>query len=487
MAAGSPTLQADRTGRAPLTGAPLTVLCPPDRALAERDGADAVVVRDRRFRRGLVAADLAAAALAGLVAVQLAGLEPTAFAVLLLPVVVLAAKLQGLYERDELLVHKTTLDEVPRVVQLAGIHLVAAWALDGLLFGDPLTKAQGLLLFGVLAAAGPAFRWLARAGARRVTARERLLLVGDEATHRRIHDRLRTHRLPCVLVGRLDTANRDGVAALGDEGLAHLVRDLDVHRLLVVPDEHNPAATLELVRAAKATGTRVSLVPRVLDVVGSAVVFDHPSGMFLLGVRRFGLTRSSRALKRAVDLAGAGLLLLAAAPVLLVAAVAIRLDSPGPVLFGQTRVGRDGRRFRIWKLRTMVRDAEARKDELRALAGPGLFKLDDDPRVTRVGRVLRRTNLDELPQLLNVLRGEMSLVGPRPLVLDEDRAITGHDRFRLQLKPGMTGPWQVLPDERVPLAEMVKIDVLYAGCWSVWTDVKLLLRTIPHVLARRGR
>ena len=134
----------------------------------------------------------------------------------------------------------------------------------------------------------------------------------------------------------------------------------------------------------------------------------------------------------------------------------------------------------------MVGDADARKDELRSIneAGNGLFKVTDDPRVTRVGRFLRATSLDELPQLLNVLRGEMSLVGPRPLVIDEDAQIVGLDRSRLHLTPGMTGPWQVL-GTRVPMQEMVAIDYLYVASWSMWLDLKLLLRTVRHV-ARRG-
>jgi lipopolysaccharide/colanic/teichoic acid biosynthesis glycosyltransferase len=135
----------------------------------------------------------------------------------------------------------------------------------------------------------------------------------------------------------------------------------------------------------------------------------------------------------------------------------------------------------------MIRDAEARKAEL-ALhnEADGLFKIADDPRITRVGRMLRRSSLDELAQLLNVLRGDMSLVGPRPLVLDEDALITGADRHRLELTPGMTGHWQIAGSSRVPLHEMVKIDYLYVAGWSLWSDMKILLRTVPYMLARRG-
>jgi lipopolysaccharide/colanic/teichoic acid biosynthesis glycosyltransferase len=206
----------------------------------------------------------------------------------------------------------------------------------------------------------------------------------------------------------------------------------------------------------------------------------------MLGVPPFGLTRSSRTLKRVFDLVAGTIAFIAIAPVMAGIAAAIRLDSRGPVLFRQIRVGRDGRHFHIYKFRSMEVGADSLKDELRDLSevGEGMFKITDDPRVTRVGRLLRRASLDELPQIFNVLRGEMSLVGPRPLVTDEDAQVLGLDRSRLHLTPGMTGPWQIL-GARVPMQEMVGIDYLYVASWSLWLDLKVLLRTVRHV-ARSG-
>ena len=169
--------------------------------------------------------------------------------------------------------------------------------------------------------------------------------------------------------------------------------------------------------------------------------------------------------------------------------LAVKLTSRGPVFFSQKRIGRQGEVFKMLKFRSMVVGADRAKEALRALneAEGGLFKIDEDPRVTRVGRLMRRTSLDELPQLLNVLRGEMSLVGPRPLVPDEDALIEGWQRRRLAVKPGMTGLWQIFGSARIPMHEMVKIDYLYGANWSIWLDMKILLRTIPYILGRNGQ
>jgi lipopolysaccharide/colanic/teichoic acid biosynthesis glycosyltransferase len=214
----------------------------------------------------------------------------------------------------------------------------------------------------------------------------------------------------------------------------------------------------------------------MLEVVGSSVEFEDLDGVNVLAVRRFGLTRSSRLVKRVMDLGAGTLMWVLLLPVLLGISLAVKADSRGPLFFRQRRVGCGGEIFELLKFRTMVADAESQKADLQDLnEAEGLFKIADDPRITRVGRFLRRTSLDELPQLMNVLRGEMSLVGPRPLVLDEDERVEG-----------MTGRWQVLGSARVPLQEMVQLDYLYVANWSLWGDVKILLRTLPFVLGRRG-
>ena len=222
--------------------------------------------------------------------------------------------------------------------------------------------------------------------------------------------------------------------------------------------------------------------------MGSSVEFDDIEGILLLGVRSYGLTYSSRFLKRSVDVAGSMIGLVLLGPLLLAISVAVKLTSQGPVLFRQKRIGREGREFEMLKFRTMVEGADRQKPDLFALnEADGLFKIADDPRLTRVGRFLRRTFLDEIPQLVNVLRGEMSLVGPRPLVPDEDRRIEGWQRRRLTLNPGMTGLWQIFGgSSRVPLREMVKIDYMYAANWSLWLVVQILLRTFPSVVKQRG-
>ena len=193
--------------------------------------------------------------------------------------------------------------------------------------------------------------------------------------------------------------------------------------------------------------------------------------------------------KRLLDIVATGAGLLMLAPLFALVAIAIRLDSSGAVLFSQTRVGRHGRTFRCWKFRSMFVDAEARKAALMAdneMDGGVIFKMKRDPRITRVGRFIRKASIDELPQLWNVFTGDMSLVGPRPAVPAEVAQYTPYERQRLAVKPGITCFWQVSGRSNLPFDEQVRLDIHYAQVRSLWVDISLLLRTVPAVLFARG-
>jgi exopolysaccharide biosynthesis polyprenyl glycosylphosphotransferase len=399
------------------------------------------------------------------------------------PVIILFFKVAGLYDREQMRLLRSTLDEAPALVQVAGLYALTIAILQphvvaGQLWGGQIA-ALWLASFIAIMGARMSARWVAG----RASAIERCLVIGDAELAGRIREKLTSSRARAVVAATLPLEAGEIDRLEGPEGVRRIVDELRVDRIIIAPAPSEPAGVTELVRLAKSAGVQVSLLPRMLEVVGSAVEFEDIDGMTMLGVRPFGLSRSSRLLKRGFDLVATSIGLIAVAPVLAIIAVAIRLDSKGPVFFRQVRIGRDGKPFRIFKFRSMVVNAEVQKEGLRALSevGEGMFKITRDPRVTRVGSILRRTSLDELPQLFNVMKGEMSLVGPRPLVTDEDALVRGLDRSRLHLTPGMTGPWQVL-GSRVPMQEMVGLDYLYVANWSLWLDLKLLLHTARHVL-----
>ncbi|MDP9134707.1 MAG: exopolysaccharide biosynthesis polyprenyl glycosylphosphotransferase [Actinomycetota bacterium] len=451
------------------------------------DSAPSSQRRQALHRRLLGAADVIAStvALAAVLAVP-GGAQLGVVLIAGMPLVVLPFKVAGLYDRDQMRLVHSTLDEVPLLLQLSGLYalsvtILAPLALDGRLRTGEIA-ALWLLTFGMTVTA----RVAARSAAARTSRPERCLVIGEVDQADRIRQKLVSSRSHARVVATLPLVGRRVESLGGLEGVRRMVAHVGAHRIIIAPTTTDPNGVAELIRIAKATGAQVSVLPRLLEAAGSAVEFEDIDGMSMLGLRPFGLSRSSRLLKRGLDIAAASIGLVAVAPVLAGVALAIRLESRGPVFFRQVRVGRDGRHFRIFKFRSMCIDAESQKEHLRSLneVGDGMFKISEDPRVTRVGRFLRRTSLDELPQIFNVLRGEMSLVGPRPLVIDEDELVQGLDRSRLHLTPGMTGPWQVL-GVRVPMAEMIAIDYLYVAGWSLWLDVKLLMRTARHVL-RRG-
>ncbi len=451
-------------------------------------------VRARRregvARGALVGADVAALATALLITAALSGARLTIWLAALVPFYVLLSKAAGLYDRDQFVLHKTTLDEAPALVAVAAMFVLLVEAVQGLEFSG---RSHPLLLWGGLTLALITLRAAARFVVVRTTAPDRVLVVGDAEAATLVRRRLaEDHRLGATVVGRVSVASDvgkppDRLLGTVDE-LPELIARHNVERVIVAPQQEGGEDVVDAVRLASACGVRLAVLPRMLEVVGTSIEFDDLGGQVLLGVRGFGLSPSSRSLKRIFDLVVGATLLLVFAPALLAIAVFVKLSSPGGVLYRQTRVGRDGHEFQLLKFRTMVSDADERKAELleRNEATAPLFKIADDPRATRIGRMLRRRSLDELPQLLNVLRGDMSLVGPRPLVVDEDRLVLGWERRRHLVSPGITGPWQILGSSRVPMSDMVKIDYLYCANWSLWLDAKILARTVPYVLSRRS-
>jgi exopolysaccharide biosynthesis polyprenyl glycosylphosphotransferase len=460
-------------------------------------GMTARLRRDTNLRRTLGLADLIAVYLALVFVVTLGAggapitLRPTDL--LIAPFVILAAKAIGLYDRDQHVIRKTTIDEVPSILYLSLLYALAVWLSEAVLLhgflGRPQVFALALTSF-LLVGIG---RVLGRAVIARRTASERCIVVGGADDADRIAAKLEgSQSVNAKVVGRV-ALNADGEPALGSLSnpgeLAQVIGSYRAERVIIAPDSHDQDEVLQVIRLIKALGVKVSVLPRLLEVVGSSSTFEDVDGLTLLGVRQYGVTRSSASLKRLMDISGAAIGLFLLAPLLLFLEVAIKCDSRGPVFFRQRRIGRCGEKFSMLKFRSMIADADASKSGLRdrnEVEG-GLFKITDDPRITRVGRLLRRTSLDELPQLFNVLSGSMSLVGPRPLVEDEDALIEGWQRGRLAVKPGMTGMWQIFGSSRIPMNEMVKIDYLYGANWSIWLDLKILLRTIPYVLGRRGR
>lgn len=448
--------------------------------------------RNRVYRQALVVGDtLAAIETLGLVAL-LAGLPIGPISLLAIPALVVLNKLAGLYDRDELLLRKSTLEEAPSLFAVVTLFTLVAWVSLPADSAIHTGRERVILLWLGLFVLLVIHRRLARTAARSMASSERCIVIGDEVGVSSVREKLDANPrafdvVRCVVIDDRPEVESTLGAIPGSHDLPLLVRRLDAHRVIFVPSSLNEESVLEVVRSAKAAGVQLSIVPRLFEAVGSSVEFDELDGIQVLGVRRFGLSRSSELGKRGVDVTASIIGLILLAPLLALIALTIRRCGGRPTLYRQARVGKDGRTFTMFKFRTMVAGADLQQADLRDLnETDGLFKIAADPRVTAIGRRLRRTSLDELPQLWNVLRGEMSLVGPRPLVLEEDREVIGWRRRRLHLKPGMTGPWQVLGSSRVPLREMVIIDYLYVANWSLWVDIKILLRTMQHVFGSRG-
>jgi exopolysaccharide biosynthesis polyprenyl glycosylphosphotransferase len=453
--------------------------------------------RDSFMRRLLAVADILGLVSALALASLIAGVRSPEFGLLLsslptIPLWIVLFKLYGLYDRDLKRINHAGLDDTPWLFHALVIGTLLLWGYTKVIPIHQLTLVEAVLFVSFALCLIALFRSAARGVNMRALGPERMLLVGNGESIMTLLRKLKKHPQfdPVgLLTAEHDSGSRAaGVPVLGRPSDLHrIASELRPDRLVLSRRGLSNEELRQFVETSRSLSLKVSLMPATVDAMGTSVEIDEVDGITILGINPPVLGRSSRFVKRSFDVVVSSVLIVLLAPVLLAAAIAIKVDSPGPILFRQRRVGKGGRRFEPLKLRTMVHGAERQRAELMARSrDPNWLVLDHDPRVTRVGRLLRLSSLDEVPQLWNVLRGEMSLVGPRPLPEEEDRQVGGWMRGRLDLTPGITGMWQVLGRTSLPFDEMVKLDYLYVTNWSLWMDVRLLLRTAPVVIRRRG-
>jgi len=325
---------------------------------------------------------------------------------------------------------------------------------------------------------------------------DRLLVVGAGEIGRAVMRNIVAQpELGYQLIGFVDDAPEKAhtdlgrIKALGDTGqISELISGLAIDEVAITLPWTARRKVLNIIAQCEKHNVRVKIVPDLFQLSLSQVDTDDINGVPLIGIKETSIRGWNLAIKRAIDIVGSILVLLLLWPFFALVALLIKLDSPGPVIFKQMRVGRGGKEFTVYKFRTMYKGAESYQASLQSLSessGP-LFKMRDDPRRTRVGRLLRRASLDELPQLYNVLRGEMSLVGPRPGMPAEVAQYQDWHMKRLQASPGMTGLWQVSGRSELTFDEMVLLDLYYIENWSLLLDFKILMRTIPAWLSARG-
>jgi exopolysaccharide biosynthesis polyprenyl glycosylphosphotransferase len=434
------------------------------------------------LRRMLALGDLLAVTLAA-VFVGLWGSGPAGALLLVLsaPIWIVTAKLAGLYDRDHRTLRHLTVDELPWLL----VWALSSTALLTLLLApfpalDPSSDDR-LLVWGTALGLGFVFRAGMRGVWRRSTAPQRVLIVGDGPLAQAVVRKLELFPdIHAKIAGRFESCS------VLHERLEELPENVD--RIVIACSELSEDLLETLLPFCRLRAVKLTVVPPTRGMFGTATHLTHIADLPLLDYNTWQMSRTTVALKRAFDVAVAASGLVLTFPIFVLVGLATLLDSGRPIFFRQTRGGERGRPFQMLKFRTMVQDAEARLPELvlfEELDAP-MFKLKTDPRVTRVGRLLRRTSLDELPQLGNVLRGKMSIVGPRPEQLDLVERYAPEHRFRLQVKPGITGPMQVYGRGELTFDERLAVEREYVENLSLARDVRIVLMTLPVVLGKRG-
>ncbi len=325
---------------------------------------------------------------------------------------------------------------------------------------------------------------------------DRVLIIGAGEVGRAVmRNIIAQPQLGYRIVGFLDddpsksNADIGPIKALGPvENLPDVIREQHIDQVIVTLPWQYHRKTIRLVLESEDAGARARVVPDLFQLSLGGVDVESINGIPLIGIKETALTGWNLVLKRGLDLLFTIPFVILTSPLWLVIAAAIKLDSPGPVFFRQERAGKNGKPFQVYKFRSMVVGAEDEQAKLLAqneASGP-LFKMRDDPRRTRVGRFIRQTSLDELPQFINVLRGEMSVVGPRPAIFSEVAQYQEWQRKRLDIRPGVTGLWQVSGRSDLTFDEMVMLDIYYGENWSLGSDIRIMLRTAPQLLFGDG-
>jgi exopolysaccharide biosynthesis polyprenyl glycosylphosphotransferase len=415
------------------------------------------------------------------------------WAVLFSPSWILVVKLHGLYDHDHRRIRHSTLDEVPSLVSAS---VLGTLVLDGLLAASPVgpLSPKSAIAVGVGTLVGSfiargVLRWIWH----RATPMAIGIVIGPPATVDTVARRVMTHpETRLHLVGYLSASTDEDSAELPRLGsladISEIARDEAIERVVVTEQQMSEPAAERLIEECKQAGLALTFLPQHYGLLGPGIELNRLAELPVLDFRFSDPPRSTQAMKRALDVFVSGIGLVLISPLLLGAAIAILIDSGRPVFFRQRRAGKDGVPFTVLKFRTMVADAEDRLSELVDLSklDEPAFKIPDDPRVTRVGKSLRRSSIDELPQLINVLRGEMSLVGPRPEEVAVVALYDERQRGRLAIKPGLTGPMQVYGRGDLTFEERLAMERDYLDNLSLLTDVQILMRTPRAIMRGEG-
>jgi exopolysaccharide biosynthesis polyprenyl glycosylphosphotransferase len=422
------------------------------------------------------------------------GTTDPVWAFLALPLWAFLAKFEGLYDSDHPRIWHLTSDEARAIFHWVTLSTAGTLFFIRALPDETITVASAAALGLTAMATAFPLRSAARAIWRGSVPPERALVLGSgelaDAVSRKLalepgHHLVLVHR-PSATNG--DKSARNPLHRLGKKDLETLVEETGAERVVLAVPKLDQTTLASVVSVCRSAGVKLSVVPPLRAMLGTAVHLSHIAEMPVIEYGTWDTSPSTMAFKRALDIAVSALGLVLLAPILLMLGLLVRLESRGPALFKQLRAGRLGEPFQIFKFRTMCRDAQERVSEVISIdeLEEPMYKLRSDPRVTRVGRFLRRTSLDELPQLFNVLRGDMSLIGPRPEEVWLVQRYGETERFRLQMRPGLTGPMQVHGRGELTFQERLAVEREYVENYTFEKDVRILLRTISTIFRARG-